>query len=225
MSTIHFRKACLLSLGLLGLGRAASGQITAPDSVPRPMPPSVLVKAGLRLTHFSYSPGSQAWRLVVPFSLGVEYRLVPRLSVYSQAEADFQASRMATGRRRRQGAALPNAALALGLRYYYNQPATGKPQRNTTLYGNYLALEGGVERNEVTAAYVSRTRRQTPASLTPGIYAFWGTQHQLRRSLLYDLNAGLGVQMPAYYNYESIVPAHYNLAAQVNIRIFWSRGL
>lgn len=213
----------MLGLGLLGTTLAAGAQAVAPDSVQGPVPPHVLLKAGLRLTHLSYSPGSQAWRLVVPFSLGAEYRLAPRFSVYTQAEADLQARRAATGRRR-QAAALPSAALALGLRYYYNQPAAGKPLRNNNLYGNYLALEGSVERTEVTATYVSRSRRQTPASLTPGIYAFWGTQHRLRRALLYDLNAGLGLQMPPYYNYESIVPAHYNIGAQVNIRIYWSRG-
>ena len=74
------------------------------------------------------------------------------------------------------------------------------------------------------AAHISRSRRQTPTSLTPSISAFWGTQHLLRRALLYDLNAGLGLQMPTYYNYESLVPAHYNVAAQVNIRLYWSRS-
>lgn len=222
MSTTYFRRGSLLGLGLLGISLGASAQSAAPDSVQKLSPPHVLLKAGLRLTHFSYSPGNQTWRLVVPFSLGIEYRLAPRFGVYTQVEADLQTSR-ATGRRRR-ASALPSAALALGLRYYYNQPAAGKPLRNNNLYGSYLALEGSAERNEVTATYVSRVRRQTPASLTPGIYAFWGTQHRLRHALLYDLNAGLGLQMPSYYNYENLVPAHYNVAAQVNIRIYWSRG-
>ncbi|RZK23387.1 MAG: hypothetical protein EOO56_05250 [Hymenobacter sp.] len=201
----------------------AAAQMASIDSLPGPVPPHVLLKAGLRLTHFSYSPSGQAWRVVVPVSLGAEYRLAPRFSVYSQFEADLQASRAANGRRR-QATAVPSTAVALGLRYYYNQPAKDKPLHNSSLYGNYLALEGNLERSEVTAAYVSRSRRQAPTSLTPGLYAFWGTQHRLRRSLLYDLNAGLGVQMPPYYSYESIVPAHYQVAAQVNIRVYWGRG-
>ena len=224
MSTKYFPKGLLFGLGLLALTQVAAAQVTAADSVPRLVPPHVLLKAGLRLTHFSYSPGSQAWRVVVPFSLGAEYRLVPRFSVYSQVEADLQASRAPNGRRR-QATAVPSTALALGLRYYYGQPAKGHSLRNNSLYGSYLALEGNVERSEVTAAVVGRsTRRQTPTSLTPGVYAFWGTQHRLRRALLYDLNAGLGVQMPPYYSYESIVPAHYQVAAQVNIRVYWGWG-
>lgn len=205
------------------MAQAAVAQVASADSVQRPVPPHVLLKAGLRLTHFSYSPGSQAWRVVVPFSLGAEYRLAPRFSVYSQLEADLQASR-ATNGRRRQATAVPSTSLAFGLRYYYGQPAQGKPPRSNSLYGSYLALEGNVERSEVTATYVSRSRRQTPTSLTPGVYAFWGTQHRLRRSLLYDLNAGLGVQTPPYYSYESIVPAHYQVAAQVNIRVYGGWG-
>jgi hypothetical protein len=222
VSTNYFRKGLLLGLGLLGTAQAALAQGTPADSVQCPRPPHLLLKAGLRLTHFSYSPGSQSWRVVVPFSLGAEYRLAPRFSVYSQAEADWQASR-ANGRRR-QATALPNTILALGLRYYYSQPAKGKPLHSNTLYGGYLALEGNVERSQIAATYISRSRRQTPSSLTPGMYAFWGMQHRLRRSLLYDLNAGLGMQTPAYYNYESIVPAHYQVAAQVNIRVYWSQG-
>ena len=224
MSTNYFRSGLLAGLGLLAIARAAAAQTAPIDSVQRPLPPHLLLKAGLRLTHFSYSPGSQAWRVVVPFSLGAEYRLAPRFSVYSQAEADLQASRAANGRRGRQATAVPGMALALGLRYYYSQPARAKSLRHSSLYGSYLALEGNVERSEVTAAYVSRSRRQAPTSLTPGVYAFWGTQHRLRRSLLYDLNAGLGVQMPPYYSYESVVPAHYQMAAQVNIRVYWGRG-
>lgn len=225
MSTTYFLKSGLLGLALLGAGLGAQAQSWGTDSLRGPVPPQFLLKAGLRLTHLSYSPGSQTWRVVVPLSFGGEYRLAPRFGVYGQAEADLQASRAATGRRRSvQANALPTAALALGLRYYYNQPAGRLPLRNNNLYGNYIALEGSIERSVVTAVAVNRTRRQTLANLTPGIFAFWGTQQRLRRSMLYDLNAGLGVQLPPYYNYESLVPARYDIAAQVNIRVYWSRG-
>lgn len=202
---------------------ALAAHAQATDSVRGPVPPAVLLKVGLRVTHVNYSPGSQTWRLVVPLSFGAEYRLAPRFGFYGQVEADLQTSHTAA-RRRPQSVAVPNAALGVGLRYYYSQPKRGEPLHNTNLYGSYLALEGSIERNEVTGKYVSQSRRQTAAGLTPGLYAFWGTQHRLRRSLLYDASAGLGFQAPAYYNFENIAPAHYNVAVQVNLRLYWSHG-
>ena len=218
MGVIFTIKTGLLSIGLLGATLKASAQLATSDSARGPVPPHVLLKAGLRLTHFSYTPGSQTWRVVVPFSLGAEYRVAPRLSFYSLAEVDLQASRAA--RRRRQATTLPSATLSLGARYYYTQPTKGRLLHDSNLYGTYLALEGNVARQVVAANYVNLPRNQTPTSLTPGVYAFWGTQHQLRRAMLYDINAGVGFQAPAYYNFESVTRAHYDVAAQVNLRLY-----
>ena len=229
MGKNYVLKTGLVILGLLGVSLGAGAQAVSPDSVQRFAPPKVLLKVGLSLTHFSYSSGSQSqtWQLVVPLSVGAEYRLSPRLAMYGQADADLQASRAVTRRRSGQANALPSAAMGLGMRYYYNQPGKGQPSHSHGLYGSYLALEGNVERTEIAAKYLATnlSRRQTPTSLTPGVYAYWGTQHRLRRAMLYDINAGLGLQAPAYYNYESITPAHYSLTAQVNIRLYWGWGL
>lgn len=220
-----FVQVSLLGLGLLSAPLGAGAQAAAPTAEQAaPTPPHVLLKVGLRVTHFSYSSGSQTWRVVVPLSFGAEYRLTPRLAGYGLAEADLQASQAATRRRSRLANALPSATLSLGLRYYYSQPRKGEPARNNPMYGSYLALEGNVTRDEIAASYANLTRRQIPTSLTPGLYAFWGTQHRLRRAMLYDLSAGLGFQAPAYYNFESIKPAHYDLTAQVNIRFYWGLG-
>jgi hypothetical protein len=101
---------------------------------------------------------------------------------------------------------------------------TANPSSLPEFYGNYLALEGGVERNEIAANYLNRMRRQMPTSLTPSLYVLWGTQHRIRHFALYDLNAGLGVLAPPYYNFEHIGAAHYDVAAQVNIRIYYGFG-
>jgi hypothetical protein len=222
-------KRGLLSTALLLAALAARAQtaVPAPDSMRGPMPPAVLLKVGLRATHISYSGSGQAWSLVVPLSLGAEYRLAPRFGFYGQVEADLQTGRTAAARRRPPQAAMavPSAALGVGLRYYYNQPRRGEPLRNANLYGSYLALEGNIERNTMTGRYISQvSRRQTAAGLTPGLYVYWGTQHRLRHTLLYDFSAGLGFQAPTYYNFENIAPAHYNIAAQVNLRLYWSHG-
>jgi len=223
----YLLKSGLLSTAAVLLGALAAHAQASPsaaDSVRGPVPPTVLLKVGLRATHISYSGGNQAWSLVVPLSLGAEYRLAPRFGFYGQVEADLQTSRTMTRRRRSQAVAVPSAALGMGLRYYYNQPRRGEPLRNANLYGSYLALEGNLERNVVTGRYVSQSRRQTAAGLTPGLYVYWGTQHRLRHALLYDVSAGLGFQAPTYYNFESIAPAHYNVAVQANLRLYWSHG-
>jgi hypothetical protein len=225
MGNNYALKIGLLGFGLWGTAPAAGAQTVNPDSVRWAAPPRVLLKAGLRLTHFSYSGSSSAWRVVVPLSVGAEYRLTSRLAFYGQADTDLQASRNA-GRRGGQRNLLPSAALGLGIRYYYSQPGQQHPRRTTSAFGSYLALEGNIERTELTGTYltVNSARRQTPTSLTPGVYAYWGTQHRLRRGMLYDVNAGLGWQAPPYYNYESPAPAHYDLTAQVNLRVYWGWG-
>lgn len=223
---LYFLKRSLLSTAAVVATLAAHAQITpaVSDSLRGPVPPAVLFKVGLRVTHFNYSPGSQTWRLIVPLSLGAEYRLAPRFGFYGQVEADLQTSRTATRRRVSQAVALPSATLGVGMRYYYNQPRRGEQLRNPNLYGNYLAVEGNIERNAIAGRNISRARRQTTTGLTPGLYVFWGTQHRLRRCLLYDANVGVGFQAPTYYNFEHIAPAHYNVAAQANLRIYWSHG-
>ncbi|MBJ6143281.1 hypothetical protein [Hymenobacter sp. BT559] len=229
MVHLYFLKRGFLGAALSLAALAAHAQATylAPDSVRGPVPPAVLLKVGLRATHISYSANSQAWSLVVPLSLGAEYRLAPRFGFYGQVEADLQTGRTTIARRRgpsQAAVAVPSAALGVGLRYYYNQPRHGEPLRNTNLYGSYLAVEGNIERNTVVGRYVSLSRRQATTGLTPGLYAYWGTQHRLRGALLYDASAGLGFQAPTYYNFESIAPAHYNIAVQVNLRLYWSHG-
>ena len=168
MGKNYLLKISLLSLCLGGLALGADAQALQSDSVRWPAPSRVLLKAGLRLTHFSYSGSSQTWRVVVPLSVGAEYRLLPRLAFYGQADADLQASR-AAGRRGARRNLLPSAALGLGLRYYYRQPDQGHPRRTTSPFGNYLALEGSVERTELAGTFltVSQSRRQRPPASRP----------------------------------------------------------
>ncbi len=224
MSLSYSLKCSLLSASLLGLTVAAPAQSIAPDVSRAAVPPHLLLKMGLRLTHLSYSPGSQTWRLVVPASASAEYRLAPRFSIYGSAEADLQASHLAMRRRRVATSSLPSAGLAMGLRCYYDQSKRTGAEHAGGPYGNYLALEGGVVREEIAGTYLTQFHRRMPTSLTPSVYALWGTQHQFRRFALYDVNAGFGIKMPPYYNFEHIGPAHYDVAVQVNIRIYYGFG-
>jgi hypothetical protein len=207
----------LLGAGLLASSHAALAQRAAPDSVPRPH--SLLLKAGLRLTHLRYAHDSKSWQVQLPLSLGAEYRVASRLSVYTQLEADMQASYTTIRRRTTRRNALAAGTAALGVRYYYG----GGPQA-VPRFGRYLALEGTADWEQLADARWLRTRGSrltTPAVLTPGIYALWGVQHRLRGHTYYDMSAGAGLLAPAYYNVERPGPAsRWNVGGQATIRLY-----
>ena len=217
MSQRYFLKTLLLGAGLL-TAAAARAQQLAPDSVRHPH--RLLLKAGLRLTHFRYAHDSQSWQFVLPLSLGAEYWVAPRLSFYTQFETDYQATSAPSRRRAAPANALAGAGVALGARYYY-----GHAGRSGPAFGRYLALEGSADWEQLPATRWAATRgrpRTTPAVLTPGVYALWGVQHQLRRRAYYDISAGGGVLAPAYYNYERPSTAsRWNVGGQATIRFYF----
>jgi hypothetical protein len=218
MAQCYFFQLLLLSAGLLTVASPAVAQQAAPDSAQHDRP--LLLKAGLRLTHLRYAHDNQSWQFQLPLSLGAEYRLAPRLSVYTLLEADMQATYASTRRRTTRRSTLAAAAVALGVRYYYGG---GAPR-----FGRYLALEGTTDWEQLTDARWLRAsrggRRATPAVLTPGIYALWGVHHQVRRHTYYDVSAGLGVLAPAYYNFERPGTTNrWNLGGQASIRLYFGR--
>lgn len=207
-------------LGATLLGPAAShAQALPPDSAARA--PCLLLKAGLRLTRLHYVHDGQTWQLLVPLSLGAEYRLAPRLSLYGIAEADLTASRTAYRRRNARNGSVSAADGGLGARYYYGRPRAGHLAAASPEFGKYLALESGAAWQQL--AITGASRRNVPASLTPSVFARWGIQNRLLPHLLYDLDAGLGVLAPAhYYHFERARgAAHWNMGAQVNIRLYF----
>lgn len=220
MAHHYLIKSALLSVGLLA-AVAAQAQQLAPDSVPHPR--ALLLKAGLRLTHLRYSHDSKSWQVLLPLSLGAEYRVAPRLSFYTQFETDLQASSTAGRRRAAQPNALAAASAALGARYYYGPARHGMVPR----FGRYLALEGSADWEQLPNARRIAARgpgrgRTTPAVLTPGVYVLWGVQHRLHRHTYYDISAGGGVLAPAYYNYERPSTAsRWNVGGQATIRFYF----
>ncbi|MVN78333.1 hypothetical protein GO988_18540 [Hymenobacter sp. HMF4947] len=222
MALFYFLKQALVSTALVGSPSTVPLPALPPDSLRTTAP--LLLKVGLRLTHLHYAHDSQAWQFLLPLSLGAEYRVAPRLSLYGQAEADLLTASQATGRRRvRQQSALSGAAINLGLRYYYGQPKTTGSRTPSPEFGKYLALDGGADWQQLTTTGgVGRRQRTMPASLTPAMYALWGIQNRLLPHVLYDLNAGVGLLAPVhYYNFERISgTTHWNAGAQVNIRVY-----
>ena len=191
---------------------------------PLPVSPKLLLKAGLRLTHLFYLPGYRSFQLVLPMSFGVEYRLKPHLSLFAQAEADMAAGRAPRGRR---GGATPGAGASLGLggRYYFNQSRTRCSGAPPECWGNYLALETNTDLSAASRLRGgSRSRGRGARSFTrftPSVFVLLGAQHAIAgRRLLYDLNAGLGLEAPPPYTAEGAGSPSWNVAAQVNLRMY-----
>lgn len=206
-----------LSAGLLSLGQ--SGAALAQSSPAAS--PKLLFKAGLRLNHLFYLPDGRNWQLVLPSSLGLEYRLQPQFSVYAQAEADVSAGRGPRGRRGSISLPTSSTGLSLGTRYYFNQPiiTNGLPGK-AEAWGNYVALEFSAELTQASRRG-RRGRGPNAGQVTPAVFAFCGTQHRgPGQRLLYDLNAGLGIEAPRY-NAEPTKPRPWDVAAQVNLRVYF----
>ena len=187
-------------------------------------PPRLRLKAGFNLAHLVISPDVRG-RLVVPLALGAEYRVKPQLSLYAQVEAYLPTGRATGNRRARVTLPLLGGAGALGARYYYHHAwPTNLVARRPARFGDYLALEGSGEWQYLAAARGRGRNRTAPARLVPGVYALVGTQRSWAgHLLLFDANAGLGLQAPAqYYSRPEQVPTHaWTVAAQVNLRVYF----
>lgn len=215
-------KLLTLRIGLLpGFVPAVAAQ-PAPATA-APVPPGVprlLLKAGLRLNHLIYLPDQQGWQLILPSSLGIEYRFSSRFGFYSQLEADLAAGRGPRGRRGR--AQLPTAStdFALGSRYYFNQPSAANSLAHPDPWGNYLALEASAGLAQIGRGG-RRGRNPTVGRVTPAVFALCGTQHGgPGRRLLYDLNVGVGVVAPPAYATDSQTAPPWSVASQVNLRVY-----
>lgn len=185
--------------------------------------PRFLFKSGLRLTHLFYLPDRFSWQLVLPMSFGLEYRLNPSFSVFAQAEADVAAGRPPRGRR---GGMAPSsgASLGLGARCYFNQTRSRCIGAPAECWGNYLALETNTDLSAAGRLRGGRGQSRNSRSLTrftPSLFALVGTQHAgPGHRLLYDLNAGLGLEAPPPYTAEGGGGLSWNVVAQMNLRVY-----
>ncbi|MGY3088218.1 hypothetical protein ACVWYF_001251 [Hymenobacter sp. UYAg731] len=181
--------------------------------------PKLLLKSGLRLTHLFYLPDARSWQLLLPLSFGLEYRLRPRFSAYAQAEADVSAGRAPRGRRSSSLLPTPGTSLGLGARYYFNQSSTA--QASAEPWGNYVALEASTELDQISSRRGRRGRGLNVGRVTPALFALCGTQHRgPGHRLLYDLNAGLGIEAPPAYSAEAGTRPPWDVAAQINLRVY-----
>ncbi|MDO7851146.1 hypothetical protein [Hymenobacter convexus] len=223
MLAVRTLRLLTVSIGLLTgpVAPATAQPASAPSAPVSPAVPRLLLKAGLRLNHLFYLPDQQSWQLVLPSSLGLEYRLTPRFGLYSQLEADLSAGRGPRGRRGRAQLPTTSTDFALGARYYFNQPAAGSSATHPEPWGNYLALESSAELAQIGRGG-RRGRNLTVGRVTPALFALCGTQHGgPGRRLLYDLNAGLGIVAPPAYASDSKMSPPWSVASQINLRVYF----
>lgn len=166
----------------------------------------------------------------VPLSLGAEYALSRRFTLYGQVDADLELFRNDPGRNLTKPL-LPTGALSVGARYYYNQE--GRAQHNRArgpFVGNYLAVELHTEMLSypelvVTSPYPAfEGYYTTRTDYAPTLNLLWGMQRRLSRNFLFDFNAGVGVgakRSDAHFGGYS--PGPLNLSTQVNLGIYFGR--
>lgn len=87
MVLFYFLKQALVGSALVSSPSTVPTSALPPDSLCPSAP--LLLKAGLRVTHLRYAQDSQAWQFLLPLSLGAEYWVAPRLSLYGQMAADL----------------------------------------------------------------------------------------------------------------------------------------
>ena len=222
---MRFLSSLLPGLLFLASATAASGQTAAVSPAALPPPVEVaeaatrplLLKVGLNAGRALSYGGYAGLAAQLPVSVGAEYALSRKFTLYGQVDADFRL----LGRQEipsDRSFIIPRGAVGVGARYYYNQAGRARHNRaHGPFVGNYLALEAHTE--------VLRRFNQ-PTAFSPALNAVWGMQRRLGRHFLFDFNAGLGlspVRSDASLGYSSRALGSVNITTQLNLGIYFGR--
>lgn len=166
----------------------------------------------------------------VPLSVGAEYALSRRFTLYGQVDADAELFRNDPGRDL-QKPLLPTAALGVGVRYYYNQDGRARHNRARGAFiGNYLAVELHTEKLSYPGFVVTSPPPAfsgyyaTRTEYAPTLNLLWGMQRRISRNFLFDFNAGVGLgakRSDAHFGGYSSGPL--NLSTQINLGLYFGR--
>ena len=194
------------------------GQVApAPEAIPSAAAPDkLLLKVGLNAGRAFRYTGYYGLSARLPLSVGAEYALSPKFTLYGQLDADFRLFRDHT-RLGDQDFIVPAGGLGIGARYYYNQAGRERHNRpHGAFVGNYLALEAHTE---------VRQRFGLRNDVAPSLNAVWGMQRRLGRSFLFDFNAGVG--LGPYRNDSALGyssgSSDLNITTQLNLGVYFGR--
>ena len=220
--------------GLLLLAGTTTGwaqKVHAPGSIPdaavitNAAPPSkVLLKVGLNAARSFRWGGYSGIPFRVPVTVGVEYWLSPKFTLYGQLDTDF-AVRQSTAFLGERSPLVPTAALGLGGRYYYNQAKRAQQNRaHGAFVGNYLAAEIHTEMGHRYKSGGLAVPTELQREFVPTLNLLWGMQRRLGRNFLLDASAGIGVGATrSDLNFGGFSSGPINLSTQLNLGIYFGR--
>ena len=196
--------------------------------IPEAAPPSkVLLKVGLNVARAVRWSGYSGISFRVPVTVGVEYWLSPKFTLYGQLDTDF-AVRQSTAFFGERSPLVPTAALSLGGRYYYNQAKRAQQNRvHGAFVGNYLAAEIHTEmgyRYKFGGLGTPTGGFTIQREFVPTLNLLWGMQRRLSRNFLLDASAGIGVGATrSSLNFGGFSSEPVNLSGQLNLGIYFGR--
>jgi hypothetical protein len=206
----------LVASATCSLGQTAPVSPAAAATVPAEpaaAPDKLLLKVGVNAGRAFRWGSYEGWISRVPVSAAAEYALSSKFTVYTQLDADISLRRRVSYYGERSNL-LASGAVGVGGRYYYNQAGRARNNRaHGPFIGNYLAVEAHTE--------VRRLYNQT-AEFGPSINLLWGMQRRINRSLLFDLNAGIGLGA----NRSDAVlgtPGSTTITTQLNASLYFGR--
>lgn len=191
----------------------AAPSVTAPTEI---APNRLLLKVGLNAGRAIRYTGYYGLAARLPLSVGAEYALSSKFTLYGQVDADFRLLRNNAYFGDRDFI-IPAGGLGIGARYYYNQAGRERHNRpHGAFTGNYLALEAHTE---------LRQRYGLRNDVSPSLNAVWGMQRRLGRNFLFDFNAGLGLgphRRDSNLGY-SPTNSNLNITTQLNFGVYFGR--
>ncbi|SFQ35323.1 hypothetical protein [Hymenobacter arizonensis] len=215
----------LLPGALLLATTALSHGQTTPATPPTPEPTQpeaadeagqskMLFKVGLNAGRAFQWGGFAGWRSQVPVTLGTEYALSPKFTLYGQLDTDFGVLSRPSYSGERSNL-VPSGALGLGGRYYYNQKGRALQNRaHGRFIGNYLGLELHTEMRRLYGRDIA---------VAPALNAVWGMQRRLSPNFLFDFNAGVGLGPNRNYTTLAYRPGPLTLTTQFNLGLYFGR--
>jgi hypothetical protein len=174
----------------------------------------MLLKVGLNAGRAFQWGGYAGWLSKVPITVGTEYAINSKFTLYGQLDTDFGVP-FRTSYYGERSNLVPSGAIGLGGRYYYNQEKRAlRGRAHGRFIGNYVGLELHTEMRRLYGRQVE---------FSPALNAVWGLQRRLSPYFLLDLNAGVGLGPNRNYANLATMSGPLTITTQLNLGIYFGR--
>jgi hypothetical protein len=206
--------ALVLASATLSLGQTTPA---VPETFPTSAetPDRLLLKLGVNAGRAVAYGGYKGLTVRAPLTVGAEYLLSSRFTVYGQLDGDFNLVRQPAFNSEQKPYLFPSAALGIGGRYYYNQAGRARHNRpHGAFVGNYLGAE----------LHTEMLRRPGLSNeVVPAFNVLWGMQRRLGRNFLFDFNAGVGLMPRRSDSHIGYSNGSVNVSTQLNLGLYFGR--